>query len=69
MHHSSILPAAVAGALVLGCAGDSTQPSAAIGAPAAAVVGNARTLTINELVNDCTGDQIPLTGTIHESSA
>jgi len=67
MLRSSIVPAALAGALVLGCASDPTQPSSHVRAPNAAVVSNARTQTINvPLVNICTGEAIPLTGTIHE---
>jgi hypothetical protein len=66
MRHSSIAPAALAGALMLGCASDPTQPSSFVGVPNAAVVSNTRTQTINELINYCTGEEIPLTGSIHE---
>jgi hypothetical protein len=66
MRCSSIVPATLAGGLVLGCAGDPTQPSSDPGTPNAAVVVNERTQTIDTLVNDCTGEEIPLTGTIHQ---
>ena len=62
-----LLPTALlAGALVLGCAGDPTQPSSDPGAPNSAVVFNERTESIDVLVNSCTGEEIPLTGTIHQ---
>jgi hypothetical protein len=63
----SIVPAALAGVLVLACATDPTQPSSRHEALSAVVVTNERTHVIDlELLNLCTGEAIPLTGTIHE---
>ena len=66
MRCSSSVPAALAAVLVLGCASDPTEPSSLAGEPKAAVVVNQRTHLIAELVNACTDEVIPLTGTIHE---
>jgi hypothetical protein len=63
----SIAPAALAGVLVLACVTDPTQPSSPHETLSAAVVTNERTHVIDlELVNACTGEAIPLTGTIHD---
>ena len=63
----SILPAMLAGAIALGCAGDPTQPSADLGEPHHAVVFHERTQIIGSIMeSSCTGELIELSGTSHE---
>jgi hypothetical protein len=69
MHRFLLQASALAGAFLLGCTGETTEPS--LSAPGVATAGvvvvNEHTHFIDEvLVSSCTGEEIPTTGTVHE---